>query len=78
MNQPSSEKLSLDKKIKRFICGAMVGILLATIYWSYSAYFRASFSLTHGIVSSLILAIACGVITTFTSVDKLMDNFPQI
>ena len=78
MNKQSSNQQSVCSSIKRFICGAMVGIFLAVIYWSYSVYFHASFSLAHGILSSLILVIACGAIATFMSLDQLMDNFPQL
>ncbi len=78
MNNSPSDRKSLANWIKKFSLGALVGIFLALIYWSYSVYFHASFSLTHGIVSTLFLAIACGVIAAFTSLDDLMDNFPSI
>ena len=78
MNKPSSDKKSSRNLIKRFTLGALVGIFLALIYWSYSVYFHVSLSLDHGIIATLFLAIACGMIATFTSIDKLMDNFPPI
>ncbi len=76
-NSPSDEKSSRNL-IKRFIFGSLAGIFLALIYWSYSVYFHASFSLTHGVISTLFLATACGVIAAFTSIEKLMDNLPPI
>ena len=78
MNKSSSDNKSSRNLIKRLIFGSLVGIFLALIYWSYSAYFHVPLSLTHGIISTLFLAIACGVIAAFTSIDKLMDNFPSI
>ena len=78
MNKSPSNQKSLSNAIKKFSLGALVGIFIAPIYWSYSAYFHVSCSLIHGVISTLLLAIACGVIAAFTSVDKLMDNFPPI
>ena len=78
MNKPSSDKQSVLNSMKRFTLGAMGGIFLAAIYWSYSVYFQVSFSLAHGIIGSLFLAISCGVIATITNLDKLMDNFPPL
>ena len=78
MNKLPSDEKSFPNLIKRFILGTLAGIFLALIYWSYSAYFHASLSLTHGVISTLFLATACGAIAVFTSLDKLMDNFPPI
>ena len=78
MNKSPSDQKSLPNSIKKFSLGALVGIFIALIYWSYSVYFHASFSLSHGVISTLFLAIACGAIAAFTSLDKLMDNFPPI
>ena len=78
MNKSSFDKQSLLNLIKRLTLGALVGLFIAAIYWSYSAYFHASFSLAHGIISSLLLAISCGLIAAITSLDKLMDNFPPL
>ena len=78
MNKSSSEQKSLSNLIKRFILGASVGIFIAAIYWSYSVYFHVSLDVAQGIMSSLFLAISCGVIAIITSLDKLMDNFPPL
>lgn len=64
--------------IKRFIVGILTGIFLAFIYWSYSSYFHVDLSLAQGIMGSLLLAIACGVIATFSGLDKLIDNLPSL
>ncbi len=78
MNKSSSDKQCLKDSIKRFTFGFFVGMFIAAIYWSYSASFHVSFALAHGIISSLFLAISCGVIAAITSLDKLMDNFPPL
>jgi hypothetical protein len=67
---------SLHQLIKRFIFGILTGFFVAAIYWSYSSYFHASFSLAYGMMSSLFVALSCGVIATLISLDKLIDNLP--
>lgn len=63
--------------MKRFISGLAVGIFLAAIAWSYSAYFHVPISLVQGIIGSSLLAIFCGIIATIGGLDKLMDNIPH-
>ena len=64
--------------IKRFTFGMGIGLFLAAIAWSYSAYFYVSISLIQGVIGSLLLAIFCGIIATIGSFDKLMDNLPHL
>ena len=78
MEQQSSNQQSFFQPIKRFVLGASVGIFMSLIYCSYSIFAHSTPSLAQGIIGSLILAIACGAIATFTSLEKLMDNFPPI
>ena len=66
------------KSFKRFLFGIAVGLFVGAIAWSYSAYFDVSISLVQGIVGSLLLAIFCGIVTTLSSLDKLMDNLPNL
>ncbi|AFZ35339.1 hypothetical protein Sta7437_1781 [Stanieria cyanosphaera PCC 7437] len=73
MNQQSLRRL-----IKRFIFGILAGFFVAAIYWSYSTYFHASFSLIYGIMSSLFLAIFFGLIAALTDLDNLLDNLPPL
>lgn len=80
MNQPRSDKTP-HRAIARFAFGAIFGLFIATLFWSCSVYFHASLSPAYSIIGILFLAIFCGAITTFTSIDKLMDsmdNFPPI
>ncbi|MEM7591309.1 MAG: hypothetical protein AAF383_07290 [Cyanobacteria bacterium P01_A01_bin.83] len=69
----------ISQAIKRFFCGAAVGLFIATIFWSYSAFFYVATSVTQGIVGTILLALGCGTIATIGSIDKLMDNlnFPM-
>ncbi len=78
MNKQSCEQQSFSRLIKHFISGAIVGIFLALIYWSYSIYSHSTPSIAQGIMGSLILAIGCGAIATFISFEKLMDNLPPL
>ena len=64
--------------IKRFTFGLAVGLFLVAIAWSYSAYFHVSISLVQGVIGSLFFAIFCGIIATVSSLDKLMDNLPNL
>ncbi len=64
--------------LKRFLFGLGVGIFLAAIAWSYSVYFDVSISLVRGIIGSLLLAFACGIVAIFSNLDKLMDNLPHL
>ena len=78
MDKQSSNQQSVYHPIKRFVLGALVGIFFSLIYWFYSIYAHSPPSIAHGCIGSIILAIACGAIATFTSFEKLMDNFPPI
>ncbi len=60
--------------IKRFLVGIAVGLFSAVIFWSYSAFFNVTISLTQGIAGTILLALACGTIATVSSIDKLIDN----
>lgn len=64
--------------LKRFLFGMSIGLFLAAIAWSYSAYFHVSISLVQGIVGSLLLALSCGIVATVTNLNKLMDNLPNL
>ncbi|MEM9506205.1 MAG: hypothetical protein AAGA16_00820 [Cyanobacteria bacterium P01_E01_bin.35] len=60
--------------VKRFLFGMAVGLFIAIILWSYSMFFYVATSVTQGVIGSLLLAVCCGIIATFSSIDKLMDN----
>ena len=60
--------------IKRFTIGMAVGLFIAVIFWSYSSFYYVAISLTQGILVSTLLGFCCGIVATFSSIDKLMDN----
>lgn len=62
------------QSIKRFIVGLGVGLFIAVIFWSYSSFYYVAISLTQGIIASVLLGVCCGILATFSSIDKLMDN----
>lgn len=68
--------MNSQSSIKRFIFGTAMGLFLAMICWSYSAYYHVSIPVIQGAISSLLLAIAFGIIATLGDLDKLMDNLP--
>ena len=68
--------MNLQPSIKRFLSGVLLGLFIAVIVWSYSAYFHSSISFTQGIIGSLFLAISFGVVATISDIDKLMDSIP--
>lgn len=68
--------MNSQSSIKRFLFGVAVGIFVAMIIWSYSAYYYVSVSLVQGIIGSLLLAISCGVVATLGNLDKLIDSIP--
>ncbi len=68
--------MELESSIKRFIYGVAIGLFLAAIAWSYSAYFYVSIPLVQGIISTLLLSTSIGFIATFGNLDKFMDNLP--
>ena len=75
-NQP--QKVIKIHSTKRFTLGLAIGLFLAAIVWSYSAYFQVSISLVRGVIGSLLLAVFCGAIASFGNLDKLMDNLPHL
>lgn len=68
--------MNLQLSIKHFILGVAIGLFVAIIAWSYSAYFNVSISIWQGIVSSLILAISFGILASIGDLNKLMDSLP--
>jgi len=62
--------------LRRFVPGVAVGMLLALIAWSYSIFFGVSISLIHGLIGTVVLAIACGAIAVTTNFSTLMDRLP--
>ncbi|MDJ0736995.1 MAG: hypothetical protein QNJ47_23495 [Nostocaceae cyanobacterium] len=70
--------MNLQSSIKGFLSGVAVGIFVAMIFWSYSAFSHVSIPLSQGIIGTLLLAISCGIIATIGGIDKLMDKFPPI
>ncbi|MGL6338978.1 MAG: hypothetical protein ACRC80_07540 [Waterburya sp.] len=68
--------MSLPSFIKRFTMGAAIGLFVAAICWSYSAYFYVSVSLIQGVLASLLLAVTCGIVATLGNIDKLFDSLP--
>ncbi|MDJ0617935.1 MAG: hypothetical protein QNJ63_14520 [Calothrix sp. MO_192.B10] len=68
--------MNLESSVKRFIFGIGIGIFIAMIAWSYSAYYHVSISLMQGILTTLFLGVTCGLVATIGSLDKLMDNLP--
>ncbi len=66
------------QSIKRFLFGIAIGLFLAMICWSYSAFCHVSISLFQGILGCLILAISCGLVAAISDLDTLLDNFPSL
>ena len=68
--------MNIQLSIKRFIFGGIVGIFVAIIVWSYSAFFHVAIPLSQGIVGTFILTISCGMVAAIGNINKLMDNLP--
>ena len=68
--------MNSQSSIKRFIFGAGMGIFIAMIIWSYSAYYHVSISLVQGLIGILFLAIPFGILASISNIDKLMDSLP--
>jgi hypothetical protein len=66
--------MNLQPSIKRFVLGMAVGLFIAAIFWSYSAFYYVPISSIYGVVGTVLLAVCCGIIATVSSLDKLMDN----
>ena len=66
--------MNLRSTIKRFVFGMAVGLFVAAIFWSYSAFYYVPISLTYGVVGTVLLAVCCGIIATVSNLDKLIDN----
>ncbi|MGF1674108.1 MAG: hypothetical protein ACFCUV_10545 [Rivularia sp. (in: cyanobacteria)] len=78
MNTEKSNKLSAKIGFARFAIGLLVGLFIAAIFWLYSIYFYVPISLVQGIIGSLLLSIFCGIIATFSGLDKLFENLPNL
>lgn len=63
---------------KRFTFGLAIGLFFAVVIWSYSAYYLFTVSWVRGIVTSLVVAIAFGILACFVDIDKLLDNLPTL
>ena len=62
--------------IKRFIFGIVIGLFLAMLCWSYSAFCHVSIPLFQGIFGCLILTISCGLVAAISDPDTILDNLP--
>jgi hypothetical protein len=56
LNLPQSKPESNSVLIMRFIAGAIIGLLVAAIYWGTSIYFAYPISLSTGVIGCLFLA----------------------
>ena len=66
--------MNSQSSIKLFIFGVGIGLFVAMIGWSYSAYCHVSIPLVQGIIGALLLAISCGIVAAVGDLDNLMDN----
>ncbi|MBE9047069.1 hypothetical protein IQ255_22165 [Pleurocapsales cyanobacterium LEGE 10410] len=64
--------------VKRFVFGFAIGLFIAIVIWSYSAYYLVSISPAQGIIGSLILSIPFGVLAAVSNLDKLIDSLPDL
>jgi hypothetical protein len=63
--------------IKRFSAGAMIGLVIAAIYWSTTYYFGYELTLIQGIVGCFLLAGICGLMSLkwgYQTLQTLLDN----
>lgn len=74
MNSQSPNKLSA---IKRFTIGLLIGLFIAALAWLCSIYFHVAISLVQGIIGTVLLAICFGILTSFSGIDKLLNNLPE-
>ncbi|MBD2536097.1 hypothetical protein H6G97_45000 [Nostoc flagelliforme FACHB-838] len=63
VNTPELKPEKVGSLIKRFGIGAITGVAIAALYWSYTGWFGYAEPITTGIIGSLILAIFCGLLT---------------
>ena len=63
VNTPELKPEKVGSLIKRFGIGAITGVAIAGLYWSYTDWFGYAEPITTGIIASLILAIFCGLLT---------------
>ena len=68
--------MNLGGFAKRCLPGMAVGVFLALMVWSYSIFFGSSISVVQGLLGTLGLAIACGVMTATTSLEAVIDRLP--
>ncbi len=64
--------------LKRFSTGALIGLVLGSLYWYNSKLFGHSISLSIGIGGCLLLSIFCGLIIAkwgYKGVESLLNSF---
>ena len=64
------------KFARRFIFGMTFGVFIAMNTWFYSVFCNVSIPLVQEITGTLFLAVSCGIVASFGSMKKLMDNPP--
>jgi hypothetical protein len=77
LNSPKSQQESKSVLIMRFTAGAIIGLLVAAIYWGTSIYFAYPISLNIGIIGCLFLALACGLMTLkwgYKTLENILEN----
>jgi hypothetical protein len=65
------------QSLKRFCAGAILGLVIIAIYWTTSSYFGIELSLIQGIFGSLLLVLACGLMTLkwgYQTLQTLLDQ----
>lgn len=64
----------------RFSVGAIIGILIAAVFWQTTIYFNYPITLTRVIFGCLAIGIICGLVILkwgYQAVETLLDNLPK-
>ncbi|MGI8503569.1 MAG: hypothetical protein ACR2LR_20905 [Hassallia sp.] len=77
LKQPESKLESASTLIKRFSAGAVMGLVIAAMYWGTTYFFGYPVPLTTGITGCVLLAISWGLMTLkwgYKILETLLDN----
>ncbi len=79
---PPYEQPKLNRLIIRFSGGAVIGLVLAALYWCSTIYFRYPTTLETGIIGSLGAAVVCGLLAAklsgkfWKAIEELLPLLP--
>ena len=71
-------KILNQTKFGRFILGIIIGVFPVIIYWGYAVFFKVNIPLNQGIIGSLVIMVAFGIIGAYGKLEKLLDGMSDI